>query len=300
MQILITGGTGFIGQGLVKQWLTRGWSLTVLTRNVSKWQQTLPQVRWFSHWDELAKDENWDAIINLAGEPILDKRWTEQRKASLLASRVGVTQHLYQYVTSLAYMPKRLISGSAIGYYGFHPPEVELTEDSQPGQDFAAQLCVAWEQAADEIRQLGIATCCVRTGVVLGHGGALQKMLPPFKLGLGGPIGTGKQIFSWIHYDDMLACIDWLLQNPNICGVINATAPQPVSNAEFAMQLGKVLHRPAFCRVPATALELLLGREASAMLLQGQRVLPKRLLEEGFTFKYPDIASTLSHLLAQH
>ena len=239
----------------------------------------------------------YDAIINLAGAGIMDERWTDSRKKVLISSRVGLTLELVNFLERMETRPQVLISGSAIGYYGPGEAGQVFNELSPGGSDFSASLCSRWEEAAQKAESMGIRVCRVRTGVVLHpKGGALQQMLPPFRLGLGGPMGSGKQIMSWIHLDDMVNILMFLLKEETSEGPYNATAPFPVSNQEFAETLGRVLGRPAILTVPGVALKVMLG-ESSDLLLKGQKVLPERLEAAGFKFEYPKLEPALCALL---
>ncbi|ANI58443.1 NAD-dependent dehydratase [Pseudomonas sp. GR 6-02] len=237
-----------------------------------------------------------DAIVNLAGAPIADRLWTHKRKALLWSSRITLTETLLAWLESREQKPQVLISGSAIGWYG-DGGERELTEQSPPViDDFASQLCIAWEETAQRADALGIRVVLIRTGLVLSaEGGFLSRLLLPFKLGLGGPIGSGRQWMSWIHIEDQIALIDFLLHRNGASGPYNACAPKPVRNREFAKTLGDVLHRPAFMPMPTLVLKVGLG-ELSLLLLGGQKAMPARLLEAGFTFRFTDLRAALDDL----
>ncbi|GGB95443.1 epimerase [Marinobacterium zhoushanense] len=293
MRVLITGGTGFIGRQLVKALLARGDRVAVLSRRPES-AQLDARVELYS---ELAQIQGHiDAVVNLAGAPIADRRWSDKRKRLLLESRVQLTSQLVDWIGRAVQPPAVLVSGSAIGYYGSQGDR-ELDEEGATKGGFAHDLCASWEEQAYKASDHGVRVCCIRTGMVLGPGGgALAKMLPPFKLGLGGPIGTGRQWISWIHRDDEVAAILHLLDHETLTGAFNLTSPHPVTNEEFSRLLAKVLHRPAFFRVPAVVLELMMG-EASELVLKGQRVVPKRLLESGFRFKYTGLEAALTQVL---
>jgi uncharacterized protein (TIGR01777 family) len=241
-----------------------------------------------------------DAVVNLAGAPIADRPWTRKRKALLWESRIGLTEQLLAWLETLEQKPAVMISGSAVGWYG-DGGERELNEESQPVvEDFASHLCQAWEETAQRAEALGIRVVLVRTGLVLsGQGGFLQRLLLPFKAGLGGPIGNGRQWMPWIHIQDQIALIDFLLNRTDAQGPYNACAPHPARNREFAKTLGDVLHRPAFMPLPALALRALLG-EMSGLLLGGQRAQPARLQAAGFTFRFTDLHAALEDLLGRH
>jgi len=253
------------------------------------------QVRGIARLDDVG-DEPVDAIINLAGAPIADRLWTSRRKALLWSSRITLTETLLAWIESREQKPGVLINGSAVGWYG-DGGERELTEQSPPViDDFASQLCIAWEETALRAEALGLRVVLVRTGLVLSaEGGFLSRLLLPFKLGLGGPIGNGRQWMPWVHIQDQIALIDFLLHRIDASGPYNACAPKPVRNREFAKTLGAVLHRPAFMPMPALALKVGLG-ELSLLLLGGQKAMPARLLEAGFTFQFTDLRAALDDL----
>ncbi|MPV86347.1 TIGR01777 family oxidoreductase [Ostreibacterium oceani] len=300
MKILITGGTGFIGGQLTKQLLAMGHQVTVLTRYPQK-QSMQAGLRLVDSLSQLADNEIIDGIINLAGAPI-NKRWTPQYKNTLIDSRVNTTEQIAALVQRLLTRPRVFISGSAIGFYG-HTTSADgaiVDETSQPTidtqqNDFAHQLCARWEAAAATITELGVKTYIIRLGVVLdSSGGALAEMLPAFKLGLGGKIGSGRQGFSWIHRDDAVNAIHFLLADSASPGVYNLTAPYPVTNAAFSQALAKALHRPCVMTIPAFAIRLLFGEMGETLLLNGQCVKPTRLLSTGFAFQYPTLQEALS------
>ena len=299
MHILLTGGTGLIGRQLCRYWSAQGHRLTVWSRKPEKVAKTCgAQVRGIARLEDLGQ-EPVDAIVNLAGAPIADRPWTHKRKALLWSSRITLTETLLAWLESREQKPRVLISGSAVGWYG-DGGERELTEDSGPvSEDFASQLCIAWEETAQRAEALGIRVILIRTGLVLSaEGGFLSRLLLPFKLGLGGPIGNGRQWMPWIHIDDQIALIDFLLHRNEASGPYNACAPKPVRNREFAKTLGSVLHRPAFMPMPAFALKIALG-ELSLLLLGGQRATPVRLLQAGFTFQFTDLRAALDDLSAR-
>ncbi|KIU43676.1 MULTISPECIES: TIGR01777 family oxidoreductase [Pseudomonas] len=299
MHILLTGGTGLIGRHLCRFWLDKGYRLTVWSRRPAQVAQVCGAgVRGIARLDELG-EEPVDAVVNLAGAPIADRPWTSHRRALLWASRITLTEQLIAWLQGRQQRPAVLISGSAVGWYG-DGGERELTELSQPvKEDFASQLCIAWEETALRAEALGMRVVLVRTGLVLAaEGGFLSRLRLPFKLGLGGPIGSGRQWMPWVHLDDQIALIDFLLQREDASGPYNACAPEPVRNREFARRLGRALHRPAFMPLPALVLRAGLG-ELSVLLLGGQRARPVRLLAAGFTFRYNDVQSALDDLSAR-
>lgn len=296
MKILFTGGTGLIGHHLIPRLLELHHSVTVVTRNPAKAQQKLDaRVSLLKGLNDLTDLNNFDAVINLAGEPIADKRWTEEQKQRLCNSRWQITQRLADLIKASDNPPQVLISGSACGYYG-DLGEVVVTEEEPPHNEFTHKLCARWEQIACEAQSDQTRVCLLRTGVVLTpKGGILGKLLPLFRLGLGGPIGTGRQYMAWIHIDDMVNAILWLLDN-ELRGPFNMVAPYPVRNEQFAHALGHALHRPAFMRAPATAVRLMMG-ESSVLVLGGQRALPKRLEEAGFAFRWHDLEEALTDVV---
>ena len=295
MRVLITGGTGFIGRALCPLLSSAGHELSVLTRDAERAAKTLPGVQTIEHLDQAS---DIDAIVNLAGEPLAEGRWTDKKKELIRQSRIGTTRELLQWIERqpAAQRPRVLVSGSAIGYYGAHD-DAPLDEDAPPGDDFSAQLCRDWEAAATDAQALGLRVALVRTGVVLGRdGGAMAKMVPAFKLGAGGPMGDGQQWMSWIHRHDLVRLMQWLLEHETASGAYNGTAPTPVRNCEFAQTLGQVLGRPSLLTTPAIVLKLMFG-EMSTLLLTGQRILPARAQAQGFGFDYPTLEAALHDVL---
>ncbi len=293
MNILITGGTGFIGSALSQQLLARHHQVTVLSRKPEAVAKICgPSVRAIGGIEELSAKDDWQAIINLAGAPIFAARWAPERKRLIRDSRINLTAGLVSYMSAMDTKPAVFISGSAIGYYGDQGDQT-LTEPAPAGTDFSGQLCQDWEQAAQAAEKLGVRVCLMRTGLVIGPGGGLlQRMLLPFKLGLGGRIGNGRQWMSWIHRNDWIAIAAAMLENPAMQGPYNATAPNPLTNAEFTQTLAACLNRPALLPAPAGVLKMLLG-EMSELVLGSQRVLPERLLAQGFSFQYPELAAAI-------
>ncbi|UVL18598.1 TIGR01777 family oxidoreductase [Pseudomonas sp. B21-023] len=297
MHILLTGGTGLIGQHLCQRWQAEGHRLTVWSRRPEQVAKICGTgVRGVARLDDIAADAPVDAVINLAGAPIADRPWTAARRTLLWASRVALTEQLLAWLERRDQRPSVLISGSAVGWYG-DGGERELTESSAPvKEDFASQLCIAWEETALRAQALGIRVVLVRTGLVLAaDGGFLSRLRLPYKLGLGGPLGDGRQWMPWVHIDDQIALIDFLMQQKEASGPYNACAPEPVRNREFAKRLGRTLHRPAWMPMPALLLKAGLG-EMSTLLLGGQRARPVRLLAAGFTFRFNDLQSALDNL----
>ena len=294
MHILITGGTGLIGEALCRSLLAQGQRVSVLTRSVARASGRVPSG--VHPVEQLDTAGQVDAVVNLAGENLSAGRWTARRKREFVDSRIGMTQRLVSWMAAQPQRPSVLVSGSAIGWYGPRDDRM-LDEEASPGDDFSARLCRLWEEEAGKAEAIGVRVCRVRTGIVLAaDGGALKQMLLPFRLGLGGPMGDGRQWMSWIARDDLVALIGWLIADPAARGAYNGTAPQPVTNARFAQALGSALHRPALLRTPAFALRLLFG-EMADLMLSGQRVVPRRAISEGFVFKYPDLPSALQSVL---
>ena len=301
MKVVMTGATGFIGTSLAEALLKRGDELIILTRSPQFKAPNQPKLRYVA-WnprDEtsiITEIDGSDAVINLAGEPIVGKRWTPKQKEKILESRVHATQIVANSIKRTARRPKVLINASAIGYYGSHGSE-SLAEDARPGSGFLADVCKAWEAHAIRVEDFDVRVVWLRIGVVLGQGGgALKMMVPPFKMGFGGWLGSGNQWMSWIHLDDLLRLIVFCLENQSARGAINAVAPQPVTNKVFSLVLAQVLRRPCFLPVPAFALRVLLG-EMSEMLLTGQRVIPKKAQDFGFSFRYAEIRHALEAIL---
>ena len=297
MRILITGGTGLIGRALCRYWLAQGHELLVWSRRLEQVPGLCgTSVRGVARLEELGEVE-LDAVVNLAGAPIADWPWTRRRKALLWDSRVHLTERLVEWLAGLARRPPLLISGSAVGWYGDGGEHLLREGDIPVVSDFASQLCIAWEESAQRAQELGMRVALVRTGLVLAReGGFLARLLPPFRFGLGGRIGSGRQWMPWIHLHDQVALIDFLLHQPNASGPYNACAPQPVRNAEFTRELARALHRPALLPVPAPLLRAGLG-ELAGLLLGGQQSVPERLLAEGFEFRFRELPQALADLL---
>ncbi|MEH8020993.1 TIGR01777 family oxidoreductase [Rheinheimera metallidurans] len=296
MHILLTGGSGLIGSHLVKQWQGVH-KLTVLSRSPEKTASQLgSNIIVVSSLSNINLNQV-DAVINLAGEPIVGKRWSERQKKVLCDSRWHGTALLVSAIKAASTPPKIFISGSAIGIYGAQDAQL-ITEDyTHYHNDFAHQLCQQWEALALEAESPATRVCILRTGIVLAkHGGALKKMLLPFQLGLGGPISSGEQYMSWIHINDMVRLIDFMLNHPTLQGIFNATAPTPVTNVQFSKTLAKVLHRPALLPMPAFMLQLIFG-EMAELLLTGQRVIPSNLSKAGYEFQFSELEPALCALL---
>ena len=299
LKILFTGGTGFLGSALVTRFLARNYEITLVSHNIQKVHSKFGNtVNVLSHINELADDVAIDIIINLAGAPIFGAYWTVKRKAIIKQSRINLTQDLVAKLATLQTKPKLLISGSAIGYYG-EQGNNNVDENTLVNHCFSEQLCADWENAALKAEEYGMRVCLIRTGLVLGRaGGFLQPMILPFKLGLGGRLGTGQQWMSWIHINDWLAIVDKMIADEQMQGAFNATAPNPVRNQEFSKVLAHCFNKPAFLPVPSPFLKLLLG-EMSELLLGSQRVLPKRLETLGFTFEFCDLTAALEQVLGK-
>jgi len=303
MRLLLTGGTGFIGRALRESLVTKGHEVVILTRQSSLEHQPGVRSR-YCYWNppESGTWENElsgiDGVINLAGESVVGKRWTRKQKEKILDSRVTSTQAIVRAIQKTKKKPFLLLNASATGYYGPRGDE-EITEKTTNGSDFLGQTCRVWEEEARQAEVLGVRVIRLRIGIVLEKGGgALGKMLMPFQMGLGGPLGRGRQWMSWIHRKDLIGLIHFLLEKKELRGPVNGTAPKPVQMREFAKTLGAVLHRPAFLPVPGVALKILLG-EMSDMLLTGQRVLPKRAIEAGYRFKFPELGQALRDILVK-
>ena len=295
-QILITGGTGFIGSHLSQYLVAQGYLVTMLSRTLNVKRNPSQGITVTTSLATLNNDD-WYGIINLAGEPLNRSRWSAAQKNRIIDSRISVTRTLNSWIRTLKVPPKVYISGSAIGYYGHWDNEL-IDEDSLCREGFSNLLCKSWEAAANEVADLPIRRCVIRIGIVLGNdGGSLPALLLPAKLGLGGPMGGGSQWWSWIHVQDLVRSCKLLLEDPEAQGAFNLTAPNPVTQAEFARILGKQLNRPAIMPLPAFMMKLLVGEFADEVLLRGQRVLPSHLLKRRFTFAYPNLALALSELL---
>ena len=297
MHIFITGGTGLIGRRLCKALLAEGHELTVLSRNPAsvpvKCGAAVHALASLTQWQPW---QTFDAVINLAGEPIIDKRWTAQRKQILWDSRVTLTEELVRRIAAAEHKPAVLLSGSAVGYYG-NGGDLVLDEAAGTGTGFAAELCNAWEDAARAAEESGVRVCLLRTAPVLSNdGGMLARMLLPFKLGLGARLGNGKQWMSWVHIEDYAAMVLRLLHDDQMRGPYNMAAPNPVTNAEFTATLAAALHRPAFFVAPAALLKLGMGESAS-LLLEGQRASPKKMEAAHFRFTFPTLAEALRDLI---
>ncbi len=297
MRVLVSGSSGLVGTALRERLAAAGHTVERLRRGVGPsrpgWVTWDPSVNMF---DPVAA-EGADAVVNLAGASIADGRWTEKRKRVLRSSRVDATRHLVGELGKLKSPPKVFVSASAIGYYGNRGDEV-LTEKSEPAEDFLGRLSQEWEAEAQGAAKFGARVVILRIGVVLAaQGGALAKMLPPFKFGAGGPMGSGRQWMSWIALPDLLAVIERALTDAGLEGPVNAVAPGPVSNRDFARALGRVLHRPAFAPLPGFVARVLFGEMADALLLSSTRVMPERLQTASFPFQHPEVEGALRAVL---
>jgi uncharacterized protein (TIGR01777 family) len=295
--ILISGATGFIGGHLVRRLVTRGDAVVVLTRRPDiALDRFGPHVRIVSRLDELAESTRVDAIVNLAGAPILGFPWTRARRAKLVSSRVETTRALVDLMGRLSHPVSTFISGSAVGFYGIHADEI-IDEDAGPANLFQSQLCQQWEATARFAASAGARLVLLRTGLVLGRdGGALPQLARPVRLGIGAVLGSGKQWMSWIHIADLIGLIEFALDRPEVEGAVNAVSPAPATHREFQQQLGKTLRRPIWLWAPAGLLRIALG-EMAQLLVDGQRVVPARATTLGFTFRYSTLAKALDDLL---
>ena len=294
--ILITGATGFIGRRLSAALAAAGHDVTVLVRDPTR-AVTRPPFRLVTSLDQIESDAAIDAIVNLAGEPVASSLWTRAKRRRILSSRLRVTRHVVHLIARLERKPAVLVSGSAIGWYGLWQDE-QLTEFDGGKRSFSHRVCEAWECAARRAQRLGTRVVRLRTGIVLApEGGALARLLLPFRLGLGGSIGPGKQWISWIERDDLIRLIAHVIATPRLTGPVNATAPQPVTNAQFAAALAHALHRPALLRLPASLLRRVAGDLARELLIGGQRVIPDKADVSGFTFRHATLEIALAAML---
>ena len=299
MRAIIAGGTGFIGRALVQELKDAGWEIMVLTRSAGKVADVFGGGVIGLRWD----NEDWPqqlgpdvAVINLAGANIAAGRWTRARKKAILDSRLGAGRRIVEAVQGSGKAPGVLIQASGVGYYG--PRDNEAVDESAPlGDGFLADVTRQWEASTEELEAMGVRRCVIRTGLVLGDGGALARMLPPFRAYMGGPPGSGEQGASWIHMVDEVGAIRFLLEQESTQGVYNLTAPNPVDFNAFSKALGEALGRPYGLNVPPLALKALFGEMADELLLNGQRALPKRLLEAGYAFRFPHIAEAMVDLV---
>jgi uncharacterized protein (TIGR01777 family) len=297
VKIVIAGGTGFLGRALAARLAAAGHEIVVLTRRDQPAQATHRAVTWSPDGNPgvwAGEIDGSDVIVNLAGESIAGRRWSPEQKQRILESRVLATRSLVAGIERASRPPHTFVSGSAVGFYGPHGDEI-VTEETQAGSDFLARVCTQWEAEARRAVSSHTRVVCIRTGLVLARdGGALPAMLPPFKLGAGGPLGSGRQYWPWIHRDDWLGLVQWAVRDDRVTGAVNATAPEPVTNAVFARELGRALHRPSFMPAPAFALRLMLGEMADGLLLTGQRAVPAKADALGFSFKHRLVGTALA------
>lgn len=302
-QVVVTGATGLVGQALCKQLQQAGYAVVVFSRNPDEARAKVPGAASYVAWKPEERGpwasavDGAYAVINLAGASIASQRWDDTYKRALYDSRIVGTRGLVNAIAQAASKPKVLINGSAVGYYGYSDDDL-LAEDSPPGEDFLARLCLDWEAAAHAAEQHAVRVVCVRTGIVLdADEGALAKMIVPFKLFVGGPIMPGTQWMSWVHLQDEVGIIMLALQDAGVYGPINATAPNPVTNNVFSKTLGDVLHRPSLVPVPGLALQATFGEMADALLINGQRVLPRKAQSVGYRFAFPELKPALRDTL---
>ncbi len=297
MSFLITGGTGFIGARLAHCLTAAGHRVTIVTRDRRKAARLTGPLAVVDHIDLLDPGQRFDAIVNLAGEPVANARWTAAKKARILDSRLKTTDALVEFIAAAEQKPAVLISASAIGFYG-RGGEAVFDESSAATPNFTHRLCARWEESAARAEGHGVRVCLLRFGLVLGPGGGvLGGMMPAFEFGGGGPIGSGRQWMSWVHIDDAIGLILHAISDANLRGPVNVTAPDAVRNRDFARQLGRALRRPAFIPLPAFVLRLLFGEMAEEMFLDGQRVLPKAAEASGYRFRYPDLPAALAAIV---
>jgi hypothetical protein len=300
VKVLVTGASGFIGAALCDALLVRGDTVVGLTRDPAKARRTNPSVNWHPWEPTLERPpaevfEGVDGVVHLLGEKI-NQRWTDEAKERIMESRRTGTHNLIGTIAALERKPKVLVSGSAIGLYGDRGDAI-VDESAEPGEGFDAEVVREWEKAAHELDSGGVRLAIVRTGHVLDpRGGFLGPQLTPFKLGLGGPLAGGEQYLSWIHVDDELGILLWALENEDVSGAINATAPNPATNRDFSKALGKALGRPAVVPIPGVAVDLMYGKEFGQVLRGGQRVMPRRALDLGYQFKHPELDEALGDL----
>jgi uncharacterized protein len=296
MRILITGASGLIGKALQRSYSEKGYEMLLAGRGEPKHEnQILWTVEDGFRKEDLPRLEGLDGVVHLAGEGIAGLRWTEEKKKAIRGSRVDGTRNLVNALAGLKQKPKVFIAGSALGFYGDRGDHV-MTETSSPGDTFLAEVCREWETESRRAEDLGIRTVLLRTGIVLSKdGGALATMMTPFKFGVGGTIGSGKQWMSWISLDDVVGIINFAMENENLRGAINVVGPNPVTNEEFTKTLGDVLYRPTFLPLPEFAVNLVFGEMGDALLIHSTRVEPKRLLDAGYEFKFKSLKSALEN-----
>ncbi|KLU64495.1 epimerase family protein [Desulfosporosinus acididurans] len=301
MKVLIFGGTGFVGRNLTVELHANGYQVYVVTRNPSESTNTLEHgvkvIKWDNHSPLTSMNQlpEIDVVINLAGESIGNRRWSKSIKQEILESRIRTTEAIVTAINNRAIQPKLLINASAIGYYGDRQDE-EITESEKAGEDFLAHVCRVWENEANKVQSDLTRVVTLRIGVVIGKEGALSRMAMPFKFFLGGSLGEGNQWISWIHIQDLTSMIRFIIEHQELTGPVNATTPYPMRMKEFCETLGEVLKRPSWLPMPEFLLRIVLGQMAD-MLLHGQRVIPKKLLNTGFEFKFPKLRSALENAM---
>lgn len=299
MQILLTGGTGLVGRALCRHFKQQGYQLIVLSRQPSKVSELCSGARGIGTLNELTDKDPVDAVINLAGAPIADRPWTQNRRRILRESRIDLTRNLVDWMAQRKQPPAVLLSASATGWYGNRGEEPIDETSAPPAADFASHLCQDWEAEVMRAQQFSTRVVCLRFAPVLSaDGGMLAKLLPVFRLGLGGRLGSGQQWMPWIHIDDLVRLFAHVLTNDSCAGVYNACSPQPVRNVEFTRMLAKTVHRPALLPAPAWALKLLLG-DMSFLLIGGQHIQPRRTADSGFEWHYPELSAALQNLLSR-
>ncbi|MDQ4106594.1 MAG: TIGR01777 family oxidoreductase [Actinomycetota bacterium] len=298
MQVLVSGATGLLGSALTPELESRGHRMITLSRSkpdaegVIRWDPSRGQL-------DASRLEGIDAVVHLAGESIAEGRWTPEKKRRILDSRRQGTRLLAESIAARSTPPRVMVSASAVGYYGDRGNEL-LREESAPGSDFLARVCQQWEEAADPAREAGVRVVHPRIGIVLStEGGALARMLPVFKLGVGGKVGSGDQYWSWVAFDDVVGAIVHALMDENVRGPVNVGSPNPLTNAGYTKVLGQVLNRPTLFPLPAPAARLMLGEVADALLLASQRMEPAKLKATGYDFRYPELEGALRHLLGR-
>jgi uncharacterized protein (TIGR01777 family) len=300
-RVLITGGSGFIGRRLATELLARGDLVTVLSRDVNSARKVLPQAVRVASWTP-EREGSWfeelgvvDAVVHLAGERVA-RRWTEGAKRAIEDSRVGAAKLITEAIAQAKHKPSVLVSASAIGYYGAHAPEEQLSEDSPPGKGFLADISRRWEEAARGAEQYGVRVVSLRIGLVFGRGGPLDQIVMPYKFFLGGPIGSGKHVISWVHRDDVVGMMLFALDHAEAKGPINAVSPNPATSNELAKAIGSVMNRPSWFRAPAAIFNAAFG-EAAEILTTGQNVVPARAIELGYEFRYARLVPALESIL---
>ena len=303
MKIVVAGGSGFLGTALIGKLTEAGHSVVLLTRNPGSAVSTFSPSVQSTYWDAntvgpwATSIDGADAVVNLTGESIGGKRWAARQKEILLASRINSTKAIIEAIRQASKKPRVLVNQSAVGYYG-NVPNGNVEEDHQPGNDFLAEICVRWEREARTVESLGVRLVLPRTGIVLSkHGGALPRFFLPFNLFIGGPLGTGNQWFPWIHLEDEIGGMLFSIEQEKLSGPVNFAAPGNATMKQFCAALGKAMHRPSWAPVPGFILKILLGEMAGPLILGGQKVIPAKLQETGYRFRYPTIDEALTNVL---